>query len=295
MKPFYLYKIINLVNEKVYIGITYRPKERFREHFSKTSSCSKLARAIAKHGKENFKMIILCEGSEDYIIELESKAIKAYDSIKNGYNLMDGHPNKNGTIHTDESKLRISEALYDYYKNNICKNLGAERPTMRDLKPYYITGFWFPNKSVGLKTLQMNEKSFYKWRKEGTLGEVCHPSTKSKSHFPVYILGFWFNSLTEACVTLNKKKVLLLNLIKDNILEEDLGTIGSKPRTKPQGINIGVNQRENGSYRAIVWNNKIKVFDKTYSDIEDALKAYDDCYESIHNIRPNKTVREQSL
>lgn len=295
MKSFYLYKITNSVNKKVYIGITSRPKERLREHFSKSSSCSKLARAIKKYGKENFEMVMLCEGSEEYIIELESKAIKVFDSINNGYNLMDGHPNKNGTVHTDESKLRISEALYDYYKNNICKNLGAERPTMRDLEPYFITGFWFPTRHVGLKVLQMNEKSFYKWRKEGTLGEVCHPSGKSKSHFPIYILGFWFNSLTEACVVLNKKKTLLLNLIKDNILEEDLGTIGSKPRTKPQGTNVGVNQRENGSYRAIVWNKKIKVFDKTYSNIEDALIAYDNCYESLHNIRPNNTVREQSL
>lgn len=292
MKSFYLYKITNLVNEKVYLGITARPKQRLKEHFSKSSSCSKLSRAINKHGKDNFIMTILCEGTEDYIIDLESKAIKVYDSINNGYNLMDGHPNKNGTIHSEESKLRISEALLEYYKNNVCKNLGAERLSKRDLNPYYITGFWFPTKRVALKALQMNQKSFYKWRSDGTLGEVCHPAINSKSHQPVYVLGLWFNSLIDASVILNKDKNFLLMILNKNLFEEDLGTIGSKIRLKPQGVHFGVNKRENGNYRTVFRHQKEKIFDRTYRNLEDALAAYDDCYESVHGLRPNNTIKE---
>lgn len=295
MKSFYLYKIVNTKNDKVYIGITARPQQRLKEHFSKSSSCVKLSRAINKHGKENFTLVILCEGSEDYIIDLETKAIKAYGSILNGYNLMDGHPNKNGTVHAEESKLRISEALNEYYRNNVCKNKGAVRLAKRDLSPYYVMGFWFPDKRVAMSSLNMNQKSFYKWRTEGTLGDVCHPASNSKSHEPVYILGFWFNNLTEASVVLNKNKSFLLMLLKKNLRDEDVGTIGSKIRVKPAGINIGVNQRENGNFRAIVWHQKEKVFDKTYRNIEDALIAYDDCYESIHGLRPNNTIKEQSV
>lgn len=291
MKSFYLYKIINSVNEKVYVGITARPKQRLKEHFSKSSSCSKLSRAINKYGKDNFAMVILCEGSEDYIIDLESKAIKAYDSIKNGYNLMDGHPNKNGTVHSQESKSRISEALFEHYKNNVCKNLGAQRLSKRDTNPYYISGFWFPTKIVALKALEMNQKSFYKRRKEGTLGEVCHPTLKSRSHFPVYVLGFWFDNLTEAAVTLNKNKTFLLVLTSKALLEEDVGTVGSKKRTKLSDSNFGVNQRENGNYRSILWYQKEKVLDKTYKDIESALTAYDDASEEYYGDRPNKTIK----
>lgn len=291
MKSYYLYKIVNTVNEKVYIGITYRPKDRLREHFSKSSTCRKLSRAIKKYGKDKFSMVILCEGLEDYVIDLEEKAIFLYDSIENGYNLMSGHPNKNGASHSTESKLRISEALFKYYSENVCANLGAIRLNTRDLQSYYVKGFWFPTKLVALKSLNMNEKSFYKWRKEGTLGDVCHPATNSKSHTPVYLLGFWFINLLEASVTLQKDKDFLLLLLRSNQFEQDLGKIGTKPRKKPKNINVGVNQRDNGTYRAILTVNKQKVLNKTFSNLQAALLAYDDASEEHYGDRPNKTQK----
>lgn len=232
-KTFFLYKIVNSVNDKVYVGMTSRPKERFKEHFSKSSSCTKLRRAIDKHGKDQFEMILLCEGLEDYILDLEVKAINAYDSINNGYNLVLGHPNENGSILSDEMKKNISKGLLKHYENNVCKNKGAVRLSKRDLNPYYIMGFWFPDKRVAMESLNMNEKSFYKWRSDGTLGDVCHPQKGSTSHSPIYVLGFWFDSMITACATLARPKEYLQRLIRIKDVEEGLLRAGTKVRKVP--------------------------------------------------------------
>lgn len=232
-KTFFLYKIVNSVNDKVYIGMTSRPKGRFKEHFSKSSSCTKLKRAINKHGKDNFEMILLCEGLEEYILDLEVKAIQAYDSIENGYNLVLGHPNTNGSILSEEMKGNISKGLLKYYESNVSKNKGAMRLAKRDLNPYYVMGFWFPDKRVACESLNMNEKSFYKWRSDGTLGDACHPVKNSTSHSPIYVLGFWFDSLITATATLKKTKEFLQRLIRKDDVEEKLLRIGTKVRTVP--------------------------------------------------------------
>jgi predicted GIY-YIG superfamily endonuclease len=44
----YLYKIVNLVNDKIYVGVTKYPEKRFREHCHKNSSCTKLKRAMVE-------------------------------------------------------------------------------------------------------------------------------------------------------------------------------------------------------------------------------------------------------
>lgn len=287
---FYLYKIVNSKNDKVYVGVTSRPKLRFKEHMSKNSSCTKLRRAISKYGKENFRMEILCIGEEHYILDLEPKAIQLYDSVKNGYNLMDKHPNENFIVHSEESKANISKALNNYYANNTSKNLGATRTSKHDI-PTYISGFWFPTVRFALPLLRMNVKTFYKRIKDNTLGEVFIPSGKIKYFNPVYVFGFWFDSSLTASDKTGRKLEDIQHMVRVGDVEQELKFVGSKPRTKEKGINFGVNQRENGNFRSVFYQNKVKVFDKTFKNLQEALSAYDDCYEEIHNSRPNKTVK----
>ena len=83
-----LYKITNLINNKVYIGITNRePYIRFREHKRK-SSTSFISKAIQKYGEENFTFEVLLTNVEDEKISLiECAYIKQYNSLlPNGYN-----------------------------------------------------------------------------------------------------------------------------------------------------------------------------------------------------------------
>ena len=88
----FIYKIINDINDKVYIGKTTLPsiEERFCEH-SRDSKRKKnekrpLYNAINKYGIEHFSIILIEEVPLNQLEEREKYWIKFFDSYKNGYN-----------------------------------------------------------------------------------------------------------------------------------------------------------------------------------------------------------------
>jgi len=90
----YIYKITNLINNKVYIGKTSRTvKERFEEHLQASKKDTRpLYNAMRKYGVENFKVKIIevCSSNEE-ANEREMYWIKKYNSFvefenSNGYN-----------------------------------------------------------------------------------------------------------------------------------------------------------------------------------------------------------------
>lgn len=97
-----VYIIKNLVNNKIYIGLTSRPTERFKEHIRNAGYSDKKApiySAIKKYGSENFTYDLLCTGLyENDAIRLEIGLIKSMDSKNNkiGYNLSNGGFTGNG-------------------------------------------------------------------------------------------------------------------------------------------------------------------------------------------------------
>jgi len=117
----YLYKITNTVNNMVYIGVTKNPASRMRSHISNTIPTKSIIKnAIAKYGREKFKLEILVKATQEYCYELEKKAIDAFNTIKpNGYNICSGgvgaigiFGDKNGMYgktHSDETKNKIRE------------------------------------------------------------------------------------------------------------------------------------------------------------------------------------------
>lgn len=88
----YLYKITNLVNGKLYIGVTNNPTQRKAQHFTKVKKERPVNKAVKKYGKESFTFEVLCIGTRDYIYDLEQKAISAYNSLVtgHGYNISVG-------------------------------------------------------------------------------------------------------------------------------------------------------------------------------------------------------------
>lgn len=88
----FLYKITNLINNKVYIGQTIHPDKRWWEHKQRAKTHYDnypIHLAIAKYGEENFVFEIL-EESQNYN-EREKELIKQYNSLfPNGYNIMPG-------------------------------------------------------------------------------------------------------------------------------------------------------------------------------------------------------------
>ena len=87
----YIYKITNIINNKLYIGKTVNTIEkRFNQHKneSKTERAKNrpLYRAINKYGIENFEIEIIEECNYDILNEREIYWINYYDTYNNGYN-----------------------------------------------------------------------------------------------------------------------------------------------------------------------------------------------------------------
>ena len=88
----YIYKIQNLINNRVYIGQTVKSCEkRFQQHKNNYDkpyfSQLTLYKAFKKYGLENFSFEPIEEIENEKLDEREKYWIDYYDSYKNGYNM----------------------------------------------------------------------------------------------------------------------------------------------------------------------------------------------------------------
>ena len=91
----YIYKIVNDINNKIYIGKTLNTIEhRFKEHCkdSKKSHNEKrpLYSAMNKYGVEHFHVELVEECDENILSDREKFWIENFGSFKNGYNATKG-------------------------------------------------------------------------------------------------------------------------------------------------------------------------------------------------------------
>lgn len=86
----YIYKIINDVNDKIYIGQTINTIEyRFKCHINEANQTihqSKFHLALSKIGAEHFKIELIEECPNEELNDREEYWIKFYDSVNQGYN-----------------------------------------------------------------------------------------------------------------------------------------------------------------------------------------------------------------
>lgn len=165
-----LYRITNLVNGKIYIGVTrQKMSDRWRGHRSDSSNCIHLKNAIFKHGASNFKLEVLAVGKEDYIFELEQKAIVMFDSMnsQSGYNLKIRA--KAPDAQTKTHKERISISLKKFYENNPSKSAG--RPS-HNREEVTINGVKYPFIKQACKDVGINYKTFLKIRAANLLHDT---------------------------------------------------------------------------------------------------------------------------
>lgn len=134
-----IYKAVNIINGKSYIGQTVQLlNKRKSKHFYDSKKISNLIfhNAIRKHGWNNFTWAVLCEcETKEELDEMEFHYIKQYNSHKSdkGYNMTWGgdggfdHINNNkginhpryGKTHTKQSRYKISKNHVDVSgKNN---------------------------------------------------------------------------------------------------------------------------------------------------------------------------------
>jgi len=142
-----VYKITNLINEKLYIGIT---KERYLSHRfwvhanGKQSKGMYLHRSIQKYGKENFsiELVMECDTAE----KAKFKEINLIANLQlnkcrfpngKGMNLTDGGEGSYGHKHTLKSIKKMSG------KNNHNYGLlGGRNPTSRTIQQYTLDNIY---------------------------------------------------------------------------------------------------------------------------------------------------------
>lgn len=119
MKPYIVYKTINTVNNKFYIGVHKRNGRNY------LGSGVALRHAIKKYGKENFKRVIIEEfDTKQEAFDYESIVVnKVLVDSKMCYNLCDGGygsdpPSHKGKKRSEETKKKMSNNHADFSGSN---------------------------------------------------------------------------------------------------------------------------------------------------------------------------------
>lgn len=130
-----VYKIINLINNKMYIGSSFFVQSRLRlhkSHLRKNMHCNKhLQSSFNKYGESSFEFVIIEQCSQENLIEREQYWIDKLDVCNPlfGYNIRLNAETNFGLKRSEETKKRISEAKKGkrYLSDNHYKKLGDSR------------------------------------------------------------------------------------------------------------------------------------------------------------------------
>ena len=123
-----IYKIINKLNGKLYIGQTIKTlEERKQQHLQSVDKLNtNIYLDMRKYGIDNFKFEIICYAKNiDELNMLETYYIKKYDTVNNGYNMSYGGDNNvmfseivktkhDAIMRSDRVKQRISKSMKRY-------------------------------------------------------------------------------------------------------------------------------------------------------------------------------------
>ena len=169
-----IYKIENLINHHVYIGLSKDIPNRWRGHKSNYNNpnCKDynmvIYKAMRKYGIENFTFEVIEECNEELLNQREQYWIAYYDSYYNGYN---------STLGGDESHIHLGQPveIYDLQGNYIttysniteaAKQIGISRSTIYGI----IYGNRLSSKGYQFKLVNDNKEiKPYKSRQGGKL------------------------------------------------------------------------------------------------------------------------------
>lgn len=180
-----IYKIVNKINQKIYIGCTINSLEhRFNEHLYrcfKTDNNSKLYNSIRKYGKENFEIILIEECDLSCIYETEKKYVKEYDSYEEGMNSTYGGEGCLGYVHSSEIRKKISEATKNgnSHKGKTYEELYGDRAEEEKIRrKNSVKNGW--SQSTGVDRETRISKAKTKMREKSKYGEELIKEIKDK-------------------------------------------------------------------------------------------------------------------
>lgn len=178
----FIYKIVNDVNNKIYIGQTVQnPSKRLQGHINDAFIIDyskmdykynhKFARALRKYGPEHFEMIIIEECDIEKLNEKEVYYINKYNSFENGYNTTLGGEGTS-TIKFNDAEIEFIIKAYKEQKLsivNIAKSLGVSTNTIKTILNRYnveIRESVFESKRVVMYDKQFNPIHIFNSKKE---------------------------------------------------------------------------------------------------------------------------------
>jgi group I intron endonuclease len=110
-----VYRILNTLNQKVYIGSSADLSKRCQEHFGELKTNKhynpKLQNAFNKYGESVFEFDVIIYCPTEQLLEKEQLAIDAFDAVHSGYNiaLQAGAPMRGRTSsESTKQKLRVA-------------------------------------------------------------------------------------------------------------------------------------------------------------------------------------------
>lgn len=183
----YIYKIVNKINGKIYIGQTTRNVElRWLEHIksSKTPS-SPIHHAINKYGADNFEIILLKSNIQtiEELNKIEEEQITLHKAVELGYNCQAGGHNH---ALDEGTKAKISKSI----KANPTKYWKGKRI------PKSIKVKISDTKKASKKSLGINNPMFGKRHSPTSISSNCR-SNNAGQKFEVIkddkIVGVWDN------------------------------------------------------------------------------------------------------
>lgn len=188
-----IYKIRNLINNKIYIGSSINVSVRISQHKlqlkNKKHHNKYLQSSVNKYGIENFEYSILEYCNENELLEREEYYINYYNSNNNnfGYNIesfINGRKR-----HSEETKKKIG-----------IKNTGKSR---------ILTNEWKENISKSIKG-RVNSKEHNKNIRKSKLGKKRKPFSDN-----------WINNLRKSHIKYSITIMLNNNIIKENLTAQE--------------------------------------------------------------------------
>lgn len=229
-----IYKITNVINNKVYIGQSKNIKQRISGHFNKLKNLNHnniyLQRAYNKYGINTFSVEVLCYCNIEKLSIKESFYIKKYNSFKRnfGYNLTE---DCNTHILSTRKKIAFKNKEL-LIKNNINKKENAKKVNQYSLDGSFIKTWKssdeiknFYKLSIGNLNTYLNNftttKSLcnYMWKwDDGVYSKIdTYKQGKPKKSIIVYkdnIPYKTFEKIQDACKDLNIHRSTIERSIK---------------------------------------------------------------------------------
>ena len=131
-----IYKIENLINQKIYIGQSVNIERRWKSHKKDAFDVNNhnynthLYRSIRKYGLENFSFEVIEECCINELNDRERYWIKQYNSFFNGYNLTFGGDSSGSEINKDKI-INIINELENTYKSH--EQIAKENDITREM------------------------------------------------------------------------------------------------------------------------------------------------------------------